>query len=212
MKKFITILLVLLPFVCLTQTDEEMSMIHEINEIRKDPKSFIPLVEDYIKVQEKNIEFMNKPNVKVTAKSTEVKLDKDNNLVPTGKTTSGVSVFHKRITVAKELIKELESMTPLDTLVFDSTMYSITKNHGEYLTSINKIGHYDKNGDGCSVRFKDVGNVSENVANNGGNVLLAFMIDYGVSNKGHRKNILDPRAKYISVFINEYCVVQNFME
>ena len=189
-----------------------MSMIYEINKIRKNPKSYVPTVEAYIESCEKLIQLMDSPNIKVTTKSTEVKLNKNNDMVPTGKTTSGVSIYHKRILVAKELIKELETMTPLDTLVFDSTMYIVTKSHGEYLTCISKIGHYDKNCDGSSVRFKNIGNVSENVANNGGNPLLALMIDYGVSNSGHRKNLLDPNVKYISVFINNHCTVQNFME
>ena len=210
MKNLVLVILVTLTSFVYSQTSEEMSMISEINKIRKDPKSYIPVVEEYIKTQEKTIEFMSKSNVKVSVKSTEVKLDKNNDFIPTGKTSNGVSVYKERITTAKELIKELETMSPLDTLVFDSTMYVITKGHGEYLTSVNKIGHYDKNGDGCSVRFKGVGPVSENVANSGSNPLLVLMIDYGVSNKGHRKNLLNPDIKYVSVFINEHCVVQNF--
>lgn len=212
MKKVILVILVMCVSFVYGQTNDEMSMIYEINKIRKDPKSYIPLVEEYIKIQEKNIEFVNKSNVKMTVKSTEVKLNENNDFVPTGKSTSGSSIFQNRINAAKGLIKELETMSPLDTLVFDSTMYDITKEHGEYLTSVNKIGHYDKNGDGCHVRFKGIGNVSENVANSGNDPLLSLMIDYGVSNKGHRKNLLDPSVKYISVFINEHCVVQNFKQ
>lgn len=80
------------------------------------------------------------------------------------------------------------------------------------MTSVGKIGHYGENGEKPYVRFKNVGNVSENVTNKCNNPLLQLMIDYGVSNVGHRKNILDPNVKYISIFINNHCVVQNFME
>jgi uncharacterized protein YkwD len=211
-KTITSILFVMLSIFTFGQTSEEMTMITEINKIRKDPKSYIPVVEGYIETQNKAIEFMSRPNVKVTVKSTEVKSDKNNNLVPTGKTTLGKSVYHKRIAVAKELITLLETMEPLDTLVFDSTMYGVTKTHGLYLTSINRIGHYDKDGNKPYVRFKDIGNVSENVASSGGSALLMLMVDYGVPNRGHRNNILNPNINYISVFINDHCVVQNFME
>ena len=213
MRKFITIVvLVFLSVFSYGQTSVESEMITEINEIRKDPKSYIPKVESYIKTQEKFISFLDSPNVTSSTKSTEMKSDKNNNLVPTGKVTSGGSIFTKRITAAKELIKVLESTKPLDTLVFDSTVYKVTKSHGEYLTSIGKVGHYDKDGNRPYVRFKNIGNVSENVAGTDSKTLLRLMLDVGVPNRGHRTNILDPNVKYVAIHIDVYCTVQNFME
>lgn len=213
MRNLVNILVLFVTMFTFGQTTEELSMINEINKIRKDPKSYIPMVEEYIRTQEKIIGFVSNSNLKVTVKSTQyVNGDSNNIVVTNSKTVTGVSVYSQRIVIAKQLIKELETMVPLDTLVFNPTMYTITKSHGEYLTSVGKIGHYGENGEKPYVRFKNVGNVSENVTNKCNNPLLQLMIDYGVSNVGHRKNILDPNVKYISIFINNHCVVQNFME
>lgn len=213
MRNLVNILVLFVTMFTFGQTTEELSMINEINKIRKDPKSYIPVVDEYIKKQEKIIGLISKSNVKVTVKSTQYMSNGSNDDVKiNNKTVSDVSVYNQRIFVAKQLIKELGMMIPLDTLIFNPTMYTVTKSHGEYLTSVGKLGHYGKNGDRPYVRFKNIGNVSENVATNHNNPLLRLMIDYGVSNIGHRKNILDPKVKYISIFINNHCVVQNFME
>ena len=65
MKNLFVILFVVFSSVVFSQSVEEMNMIIEINKIRKDPKSYIPVVEDYIKKQEIVLKLMSNPNVKI---------------------------------------------------------------------------------------------------------------------------------------------------
>lgn len=111
-----------------------------------------------------------------------------------------------------DLINVLKVTKPLPILVWNNDMYLITKKWADYLKSENKREHNDilNNFKGFKIvqeNLSSVGNVGEFNPNG---VLHNLLVDYMVKGKGHRKNILDPRWKYISVSTNDFVCVQNF--
>jgi uncharacterized protein YkwD len=191
----------------ISQTIDELFVINEINQIRTNPKSYIPKVEDYIKTQESFLDNFDRLNVNV--KSVNGGLDVNNNTVNT-KTLVGKDVFIRNIKAAKDLINVLDTLSPTQPLRFDSDMYEVTKKHGDYLKTTNKHGHYGHDGETISDRLSGFGsNGSENCGSN----LLGLMVDAGISGYGHRYNILNPKWSHISIYIvpnyNGF-MVQNF--
>ena len=90
MKNLITILLVLVTFSLSAQTELESKMTLEINELRANPKSFIPHVEKYIMLNEKIIDRIKSGKCEVTSSN-----------------KSGVDVINERIYAANELITDM---------------------------------------------------------------------------------------------------------
>lgn len=215
MKITVSILLVFISFITLGQTNDELKMMYEINKIRKDPKSYIPVVESYIVRLEKGKESLNKllkNSGTVTTTTTTIKLDNKNNNheVIGSKTTNGTNFYDKRISDAKELISVLSKTEPMDTLVFDTIVYPITVDQANYLKEIGKLGHGGRNGTTLLDRTKPYV-CSENAAHNTYDMLLVLMVDSGVPSRGHRKNILNKDATSVSISINDFCMVQNFV-
>lgn len=102
-----------------------------------------------------------------------------------------------------DLVKELKTMKPLDELVFNKDMYKFSYNWASHLKDIQKFGHNTED------------NFAENlvggcVLNNPYYIVISLLIDVGFNNKEHRKNILNPNYKYISVSTNDFVCVQNF--
>jgi len=123
--------------------------------------------------------------------------------------------IQEQIYAANELIDVLTNTPPLGELTPSKDMYLITKSHGEYLKSINDSSHESANGDLAPQRMVDVNvkNVTENIVNDNGMVnpaILLLLVDYGIDSRGHRTNLLDPNAKYISVYTNGDTWIQNF--
>jgi hypothetical protein len=212
MKKYLTILTILISQIYYTQTLDELNMMCEINKIRKEPKSYVPIVEEYIKKLRQMDSIANHFNLS-RHKKTYIKLDNksnDHKIIKT-ETIKHNNFYDSIIIDALELIDILNNLEPMDTLIFNENIYKKTKEHSYYLKEINKIGHVGKNGKLLHERIKS--NIcNENVAFNKNNVLLNLLIDYGVSNKGHRNNILNRSIKFVSISINDFCVVQNFCE
>jgi uncharacterized protein YkwD len=192
---------------------------YEINEIRRNPKSYIPKVEEYIKELEEQKAFMEnlRKKGKSTNKTTVTTLELDdrhnNHKVTSTKTITNSSyIYDNRIRVAKELIRELKTTKPMDTLVFDTIIYPITTDQANYLKEINKLGHGGRNGKTLFDRTKPYV-CSENAAhtNSGYEPLMALMVDYSSPSRGHRKNILNSDATSVAISINDFCLVQNFV-
>ena len=193
MKNILTYILIILSTLSYSITKEESDLVNEINSIRKNPKSYIPKVEDYI-IKQKKLMLMVGGKLKVNIKSNSGVMSKDNTMV-NSKTLVGVDVLKRNINSAEELILVLEGLEPMDTLKFSYDMYPITVKHGNYLKEENTLGHYGPKGETLYDRFN-----SNEVSENCGTSLISLMVDSGVENRGHRKNILDPDWGYISVF------------
>ncbi len=78
MKKFITILLVVITTTISAQTGMDSIMFIEINNLRTNPKSYIPLVKNYIDIQYKSLESIK--NGKMTNSSTSGEMTNTNGI------------------------------------------------------------------------------------------------------------------------------------
>ena len=202
MKNLITFLLIVSTLTLFSQTTEELLMAKEINELRTNPKSFIGDIEEYIMFQVKSSEDIK--NGTSSIKSSDGKKD--------------LEVINRNIEAAKEVIDILENMEPLSKVHFNIDMYMITKAHGEYLTNNNKFSHRGENNSTLSDRFNNINveDLSENITNVGFRrstfkpLIIQLLIDSGIENRSHRKNLLDPNDKFISIYIGKKIYVQNF--
>lgn len=92
--------------------------------------------------------------------------------------------------VAEELKKELKSMQPVEALVFSDVIYQSCKKHGKYIIKKKTFEH-----SGCDYAENiQYGNYSPV------NAVCDLLIDFGISDRGHRKNILNPDNKYFAVY------------
>lgn len=218
MKNLLAFLLVITSLTSFSQDKMDSLLIAEINSLRSNPESYVPKIERYIKFQEKDIEMIKSGKMRVSVSS--------GNMTSTNKmtkvsTTSGVDVAKKNIAAAKELIEILKSTNSLPLLIPNVDMDIVTDKHGEYLDSVKSRGHYGPNGQTLGDRFKNVNvsNLSENVGSvskfnyNRGNfepMIVDMLVDSFNETRGHRNNLLNPDAKFISVYVSEFVCVQNF--
>ena len=174
-------------------------MVDKINEIRVNPKSFIPEIKSYIGSNERMLKLITSGKVKITSNNGMTNAD----------------VIKSNIDAAKELINELNNTKSLPKLTFNTKMYSVTKAHGQFLDSIKTMQHQDKNGGLANDRMKGLGFtvVTENLVIDNGRVisaLIVLLVDARIEGRGHRKNLLDSRVKFVSVSTNGTVWVQNF--
>lgn len=193
MRTFIVILLFLNSFV-FCQTEKELQVVYEINQIRSNPKSYIPKVKEYIKTQKWFLEKYSDPKFNIKSTSYSGNSNSDNDMINIKK-NSGKDVHTNNIKAAEDLINVLDTLTPMDTLVFDSLMYKVTVSQGKYLKSVNKSGHFGPNN---QTVFERLG--TYNSSENCGTSLMGLMVDSGIQGYGHRYNILNPKWNYISIY------------
>lgn len=91
---------------------------------------------------------------------------------------------------AEELKKELKKLQPLQPLVFSPELYASARKHGEYIAKTGKFVHSDCN---CGENIQ-YGNSEVR------NAVIDLLIDNGVPERGHRKNILNSEYKYFAVY------------
>ena len=196
MKNLTTILFLLLNLVSFSQDSDtfsvrERQMISEINTLRVNPKSFINKIEVYITMCNKKLE-------KIL----------DGTLTTTGD-------IKAQILAAKELNKVLKNTPSLNELTPNNDMFLVSKAHGQYLKVSNSSSHESVNGDLAPRRMVNtsVNNVTENIVNDNGTItstIILLLVDAGIESRGHRTNLLDPNAKFISVYTNGDTWVHNF--
>lgn len=108
---------------------------------------------------------------------------------------------------AAELAAELKKLKPLHTISLDMKMYNDAKEYGLSMAKSNVFTHsklpYYEN---LSLGHKDIRDA-----------ILDLLIDDGISNRGHRKNLLNENLKYGAVYEVPgkvknipYCYVQEF--
>ncbi len=190
----------------------------EINKVRTKPKSYIPYVKIYIENQEKMKVLVKNGKAKTTSFSGNMSND---NTVNNVKITTGINLINKNINAANELINILEKLKPVNPLIFNKTIDSISDRHGKYLDASNKRGHYGPNNQTIKDRFKNYNFTyfTENVSSVGSFVyinknvkpiIINLLVDSGIDNRSHRKNILDPKVKFIGIYVSRKTCIQNF--
>lgn len=196
MRNLLFIIVVLLGFDVIAQNAQETNMVTLVNQVRTNPKSFIPVVEEYIK----NLETTNEPfsNIKING-STTIK-----------KTNNSKSVVNPLISEAKDLITFLSSVKSVKTLTPCKKLFVSAKEQSVYLDSIKMLTHSGPNGVSSTTRFTKEFNLSgENcvIGKNETEALLMLLIDNGNKSKGHRKAIFSNEFTKIGVGnTNEYWV------
>ena len=135
--------------------------------------------------------------------------------VVSNKGMTNADVIKSNIDAARELINELNNTKSLSKLTFNAEMYKVTKSHGKFLDSIKTMQHQDKDGGLANNRMDKLGFtlVTENLVVDNGRInsaLIVLLVDARIDGRGHRKNLLDPRVKFVSVFTNGTVWVQNF--
>jgi hypothetical protein len=191
------------------QTSEEVVLFNEVNNFRSNPKSYIPLVENYIRLQGLCVDKIK--NGSMTIKSGNGKLDKNNRMYDI-KSLNGLDRIEANIKAANELLVILDTLT-LDTVEFNMDMYSVTKVHNTHVDSIKRLGHCGVNGKSSFVRFKSTGYyVGENLCtlSNIGDTMdfkptvLMMLIDAGIKTRGHRMLLINPNYTHGSIGVSSF--------
>lgn len=106
----------------------------------------------------------------------------------------------------RSLINELGNRSPVPPLIPSKKLNAVAGSHAMDLgTHRRSISHHSSKGESFKERLKKFGDfecASENVyegKEDGLQAVLFLLIDAGVQNLGHRKNILDPGMKYTGV-------------
>ena len=109
---------------------------------------------------------------------------------------------------AKSLGRELLSLSPLPILVPNTSLMEVSQDHAHDLaTNMGRISHTGSDGRGFATRIRYVGFnkcAAENIYTGKDDALIALMmllLDIGVDNLGHRKNLLNPDFTEIGVSI-----------
>lgn len=185
MKNLLIIIITLFSFTASAQTVEEVNMVVLVNQVRTNPKSFIPVIEDYItELEDKD----NKFNIK--------------GVVVTKKTNNISKLNEELINEAKVLIVFLNKQKSVKPLKLSLVLYTISKTHAIYLDSINKLTHVGPNNTSFKTRTKEINSylIGENCANGDMiHAMIDLLLDFKVVDKGHRANIFNEEYKQISV-------------
>lgn len=200
MKGFLIALLTIigLTATATAQTAEELKMVNLINEVRTNPKSFIPAVEFYIEI----LESKSKPFVEIKGATV------------TKKTNHTSDAVKPMIDEAKKLIVFLNTVKPVDKLEISNELYPVTKIFASYLDSTKQLGHTGYNGQSLNARTKKFRFmlVGENCVKDANveTAMLQLLLDFGTKSKGHRTNIFDKSFTKVAVAKIGYTWVQDF--
>ncbi len=115
------------------------------------------------------------------------------------------------IAEAKECYMQMLSMKPLHPLLPSEQLTMSAIAHAIDMGRTGKVGHIGTNGSNLKTRVEDQctwgGMISENCSyghKNPLDIVLQLLIDRGVTDRGHRKNIFSKDAKYVGVSIQPH--------
>lgn len=191
MKNLLILIATILSLTSTAQTAKEIEMVNLVNQVRTNPKSFVPVVEAYI---------------------TEVS-------TPWVIIINGVSHKGSRkidpalVSELKQLIVFLNTVKPVSELKMSSVLYPITKQFVTYLDSTKQVGHVGPNGQSLLQRTKSTGlTCGENstVGDDANHAMVLLLLDFKGKTKGHRDNIFRVAYTKISVANSGAYWVQDF--
>lgn len=167
-----------------SQTKREYLVFNEINELRKNPKSFIPKIQKSI---QNNLNLIN------------------NNLFEAD--SIGELKIISEIRAMEEAIEYLDTVRSVDTIQFCNRIYKKQMDY-DYSKCYPSNPHTDIKLE----NFESIGeNISRK--KNPQKIVLELIIDYGNLKRSHRNNLMNPNWKYGSVYevnISNITFIQNF--
>ena len=109
----------------------------------------------------------------------------------------------------QEAIDFLKTVAPMDSLGYEAALQTVASSHANYLGGTGTLSHSSKNGDTSGKRIFGVVSsdfAAENLyagqkSSTAESIVLALVIDDGVSSRGHRANIFNSQAHNVAVGI-----------
>ncbi len=166
----------------------EKEIILEINRFRTNPAKYannyiVPLAKNY-----KN-KLLNYPGDKTTIRTRE-----------------GVKALH-------ECVRELQNAAPQPILYPSKTLTKSANDLQKHQAKTGETGHAGENNSTLKERIERYGNwqvqIAENIAygnTSARQIVIFLLIDDGVKNRGHRKNLLNPDLKMVGVSFGKHPV------
>ena len=152
-------------------TNEELDMIDEINVVRSNPAGYVRYVEQYIQD------------------------------IRSGK------AFGSSTTAAYELIDELKRTGPLSVLKPVECLYRAAQNHGQEAVKKGSSDHQGLDGswpwDRAMRSCSQMTDGNENLVGGPSSIreaVMLLLVDDGISNRGHRKTLLQKDWKYVACY------------
>lgn len=151
----------------------EKDMITEINLLRSNPSAYIPYIEQHIAA------------------------------IESGQRASEPD----EVMLARELINQLRSSKPLPLLQPHQGLYFAAKNHGSEMRAKAMKGHRSIDGaypwDRILKIAPDLSDGNENLVGGASDIreaIVLLLIDAGIPDRGHRRNLLNPSWEYVAVY------------
>jgi uncharacterized protein YkwD len=116
-----------------------------------------------------------------------------------------------RLKAARECYRKMRAMRPLPLLRPFEALFLAAKDHAEDAGRNGRIGHIGSDGSNAKIRVERYGIWLDMLAENclfGSRdpleIVVQLLIDEGVRGRGHRKNILHKKARYVGVSIRPH--------
>jgi len=112
---------------------------------------------------------------------------------------------------AKSLVEALKTRKPADSLKLSPALNAVAKLHAVDMGTKNKVDHNSSDGTTFDkrlrLRAKAKGAVAENCDYGNAkplDIVMSLLIDDGIENLGHQKNILEPRLRFVGIAIEPH--------
>lgn len=165
-------------------TAREKELIQEINQLRADPAKYAIYLEQSKKYY------------------------KGKDYKPPGETQSLTTI--EGVSAVDEAIKALRATKPLPPYSMSTGMCRAAKDHVKDIGKTGNTGHKGTDGSTTESRVNRYGRFSngigENIIYESANVrdaVMGWLVDDGVPNRGHRRNLLSPTYRYLGAAVGE---------